>query len=95
MYECTGMCAQVCKHASGTCLGEGMCEYVACVCIGMCVCMGIRVHCAQMSVHVCICVCTYIYMHSQTPDASTLHTSVVRCASPQEMLTHMTSFLII
>lgn len=61
MYECTGMCAQVCKHASGTCLGEGMCEYVACVCIGMCVCMGIRVHCAQMSVHVCICVCTYIY----------------------------------
>lgn len=79
MYECTGMCAHVCKHASGTCLGEGICEYVACVCIGMCVRIGTRVHCAQMSVHGGICVCTYIYMHSQTllmQYTSHLHCSV-------------------
>lgn len=67
----------------------------------MCVYRYVCVHgykgalCTNVCTRMHMCMHVYIHAFTDTPDASTLHTSVVRCASPQEMLTHMTSFLII
>ena len=93
MYECTGMCAHVYKYANGACLGEGMCGGV-----GMCayryVCMGIGVHVCTNVLYMRVYVHAHIYIHAftDTPDASTLHTSEAQCAPPQEMLTHNNKF---
>lgn len=64
MYECTDMCAQVCKHASGTCLGEGMCEYVVCVYTYVCV-HGYK---GALCTNVCtrMHMCMHIYIHAFT-----------------------------
>lgn len=60
------MSVQVCVHrcASGTCLGEGMCEYVACVCIGVCV----HEYKGALCTNVCtrMHMCMHIYIHAFT-----------------------------
>lgn len=87
VHMCTSM--QVVHAWVKVCVGVWACVY-----IGMCM-YGYRGACVhECLVHARICACTHIYIHAftDTPDASTLHTSEAQCAPPQEMLTHSDKF---